>query len=241
MQWAVLGLVIFGLILTYIIFQETRAHHYWRGLVQKGDVAAIRALLEQEIARWKTMRVPRGTAPTLWHGVQTADLLAVGAREAQLACTAEGEYRIAAGQSQELLSPFEAGMRLAAKLIELVMYDIPNLRLSLVRVDVYSTFRAATGAPQQRCILSVTADRPEADDIEWEALRPNEIIGRFENRYHLNDFGVAEPIDPGPPLEGTTPVADIPAPADPDEGRYTPAHGNGRVVTGPNAESPVDD
>ena len=239
MQWAVLGLVLFGLILTYIIFQETRAHHYWRGLVQQGDVSAIRALLEQEITRWKTMRVPKGTPPALWRGVQTAELVAVGPDEAQLACMAEGEHRLAAGVSEQLVSPLDAGIRLAARLIETVMYDVPNLRLGLVRVDVYSTFRTETGAPQQRCILTVTADRAEADEIEWEALRPNEIVGRFESRYHLNDFGVAEPIDPGPPLEGTTPVAEIPAPADPDEGRFTPR--NGRVVTGPNAESPIDD
>src|SRR5215207_4402672 len=188
MQWAVLGLVIFGLILTYIIFQETRAHHYWRGLVQKGDVSAIRALLEQEVTRWKTMRVPKGTPPALWHGVQTAELLAVGPDEAHLACSAEGEYRIAGGVSTEVMSPLDAGIRLAAKLIELVMYDTPNLRLGLVRVDVFSTFRTETGAPQQRCILTVTADRPEADDIDWEALRPNEIVGRFESHYRLNDF-----------------------------------------------------
>jgi hypothetical protein len=185
------------------------------------------------------MRVPKGTPPTLWHGVQTAALVAVGPDEAHLACTAEGEYRLAGGVSEDLVSPLDAGIRVAARLIEMVMYDVPNLRIGLVRVDVYSTFRTATGAPQPRCILTVTADRAEADDLDWEALRPHEIVGRFESRYHLNDFGVAEPIDPGPPLEGTTPIAEIPAPADPDEGRYTPR--NGRVVAGPNAASPIEE
>ena len=143
MQWAVLGLILFGLILTYIIFQETRAHTYWRSLVHKGDISAIRALLEQEIQRWRTMRVPKGTPASLWHGVQTADLIAVGPDAAQIACTAEGEYSIVGGRSQEVTSPLDAGMRVAAKLCELVMYDIPNLRLSAVRIDVYSTFRSA--------------------------------------------------------------------------------------------------
>lgn len=234
MQWAVLGLVLFGLILTYIIFQETRAHTYWRGLVHKGDVTAIRALLEQEIERWRTMRVPRGTPPTLWHGVQTVDLIAVGPDAAHLACTAEGEYRIVGGQSQEVTSPIDGAMRVAAKVCELVMFDIPNLRLSVVRVDVYSTFRSAAGAPEQRCILSTIADRAEADDIEWDVLRPVEIIHRFESRYHLNDERIAEPIDPGPSLEGTTAVTDIPAPSDPDEGRYEPREA--RAASGPNAQ-----
>lgn len=236
MQWAVLGLVIFGLILTYIIFQETRAHAYWRGLVRKGDVSAIRALLEAEIERWRTARVPKGTPPTLWHGVQTVDLVAVGPDAAHLTCSAEGEYRIVGGQSQELTSPLDAGMRLAAKLCELVMYDIPNLRLGLVRVDVYSTFRTPAGAPEQRCILTTVADRAEADDLDWDALRPEEIIRRFESSFRLNNEGVAEPIDPGPPLEETTAVAEIPAPADPDGIRAE--RRNGRVSIGPNAGPP---
>ena len=239
MQWAVLGLVIFGLILTYIIFQETRAHTYWRGLVQKGDVSAIRALLEQEIERWRTMRVPRGTPASLWHGVQTVDLIAVGPDAAHLTCSAEGEYRIVGGQSQEVTSPLDAGMRVAAKVAELVMYDIPNLRLHEVRVDVYSTFRTERGAPEQRCILSTITDRGTADEIEWDVLRPNEIINRFESRYHLNEHGVAEPIDPGPPLEETTPVTDIPAPADPDADRL--AERRNGVVSGPNAQPPQMD
>jgi len=217
MTWAIFALVLFGLFLTYIIFQETRAHSYWRGLVSKGDVRAIRALLDQEIERWRTARVPKGAPPTLWHAVQTVDLVAVGPAAAHLSCSAEGEYRIIAGQSQEVTSPIDAAMRLAAKVCELILYDIPNIRLHEVRVDVYSTFRDASGAPLQRCILSTIADRGEADDLDWEALRPHEIIGRFESRSNVNAQGVAEPIDAGPPLEGTTPVAEIGPPADPDQ------------------------
>lgn len=222
MTWAVLGLVLFGLFLTYIIFQETRAHTYWRGLVAKGDVSAIRALMDQEIERWRTMRVPRGTPAALWHGVQTADLVAVGPDTAHLACTAEGEHRMIGGKPEEVTKPIDAGMTVAAKLLELVLYDIPNLRLSVVRVDVYSTFRDASGAPMQQCILTTVAERAEADDLDWEALRPHEVIGRFESRYRVNDAGIAEPIDPGPPLDGTEAVNLIPPPADPDAARLPP-------------------
>jgi hypothetical protein len=238
MQWAVLGLVIFGLILTYIIFQETRAHTYWRGLVQKGDLSAIRAILEQEITRWRTMRVPRGTPPALWHGVQTVDLVAVGPDAAHIAATAEGEYRVVGGQPREVTSPLDAAMAVAAKLCELIMYDIPNLRLAAVKVDVYSTFRDERGAPLQRPILSTIAERAESDEIEWDVLRPREIIGRFQSRWRENDASIAEPIDPGAPLDGTTPVTDIPAPADPDN-PDAPRSPNGAAST-PRASSPFD-
>lgn len=208
MGWAVLGLAIFGLILTYILLQETRAHTYWRRLVAKGDLNAIRMLLEQELERWRTMRVPKGMPASLWHGIQTVALVAVGPDAAQVSCAAEGEYRFTGGRPQEVVSALDAGMRVAAKLIEMILYDVPNLYLHEVRVDVFTTFHDEHGVPEQRCILSVVADRPTADEIDWEALLPAEIINRFDSAYHVNVLGLAEPIDPGPPLEGTTLVGD---------------------------------
>ena len=213
MQWAVLGLVIFGLVLTYIIFQETRAHTYWRGLVAQGDLNAIRMLLGQEIERWHTMRVPRGVPAALWHGVQTTELLAVGADAAHVTCSAEGEYRFTGGRPQEVTSPLDAGMRVAAKVVEMILYDVPNLRLFTARVDVYTTFHSPDGVPEQRCILSVVADRATADEIDWDTLRPQEIINRFESHYRVNDRGLAEPIEPGPLLDGTELVTDKPSAA----------------------------
>lgn len=203
MQWAVFGLVLFGLILTYVISQETRSHNHWRGLVAAGNVDAIAALLGQEIQRWKIMRMPRGTATTLWHGVQTTDLLAAGPDAAHVTCLAEGEFRFVGGRPEEVTSAIDAAMAVAAAVIERILYDVPNLKLDVVRADVYSTFRDRTGAPEQRCILTVTADRHSADEMEWEALRPVEIVGRFDARYRLDDRGLALPIDPGPPLQGT--------------------------------------
>lgn len=211
MQWAVLGLVIFGLILTYVIGQEMRAHTYWRGLVAKGDVNAVRLLLQQELDRWRTMRVPRGTPAALWHGVQTVELVAVGATAAQVTCAAEGEYRFTGGKPQEISSPLDSGMRVSAKLIDMLLFDVPNLRLSTVRVDVYTTFHDPAGVPEQRCILSTVADRAIADEIDWEALTPSEIIGRFDSCYRVDSRGLAEPIDPGPPLEGTELVTELPS------------------------------
>ena len=223
MTWAVLGLILFGLLLTVILLKESRTHAFWRTRAAQGDLTMIALLIQQEIGRWRTMRVPRGTPPALWHDVQTVDLVAVGPNEAHVTCTAEGEYRIVGGRSEQVTSPLDAAMRVAAKLCELILYDVPDLRLGAVRVDVYSTFRDEQGAPVQRCILTTVADRVEADDMDWEALRPHEIIGRFESRYRLNAHGIAEPIDPGPPLEGTVPLSDVPAPADPDAPRTQPA------------------
>jgi hypothetical protein len=217
MTWAVIGGLLVVLLLTVILVKESVTHSFWRTQAGEGDVTMVALLLQQEMQRWRTMRVPKGTPPALWHGVQTVDLFAVGPRDAHLTCSAEGEYRFVNGRSEEVTSPIDAAMRVAAKLCELVLYDIPNLRVSGVRVDVYSTFRETSGAPVQRCILTTTAERSVADSLVWESLRPQEVIARLESRYDVDAAGIARPIAPGPLLEGTVPAAEVPLPPEPEE------------------------
>ena len=94
---------------------------------------------------------------------------------------------------------------LASRIVDMLLYDVPNLRLETVRVDVYSTFAAEDEAPVQRPILTTTAGRPEADAMTWEAMTPSEILGRFETRYLRTPSGQAAPIDL-PPVEGEPPM-----------------------------------
>jgi hypothetical protein len=215
--WGILVIGLIGLFISFVILQETFAQRHWRGLVRHGDTWAIRALVEQEIERWREMRVPKGMEASLWHGIQTAEVASVGREFINLTCGAEGEYRMVEGKRQEISSPLDEGMKLAAALLERLLYDVPNVKLHTVRVDVYTTFRGEDGAPEQRCILTTIAERPDADRLPWDELRPREIIARFESRYELNASGAAMPIDPGPPLsdgeEEAVQTRALPAPA----------------------------
>lgn len=215
--WGILAVTIFGLICAFVIMQETFAQRHWRGLVRRGDTWAIKSLVEAEIERWRGMRVPKGTNAGLWHGVQAAEVASVGRDYINLIASAEGEYHIVDGHRREVSSPLNEGMNLRAALLERVFYDIPNVRLSLVRVDVYTTYRAEDGTPEQRCILTATADRATADPLPWDDLRPSEILARFDARYKLAASGAALPIDPGPVL--TDEHEDGAARAEPDDGR----------------------
>lgn len=200
MGWGILAVSLIGVFISFVILQETFAQRHWRGLVRNGDTWAIKTLVEQEIERWREMRVPKGVAASLWHGIQTAEVASVGRDFINLICSAEGEYRIVEGRRQEVSSPLDEGMKLAAALLERLFYDVPNVRLHTVRVDVYTTFRSEDGTPEQRCILTTLAERPDADRLPWDDLLPREIISRFESRYQVNEHGAALPIDPGPPL-----------------------------------------
>ncbi len=198
MGWGIIAITFLGVFMGFVILQEMFSQRHWRSLVNGGDRWAIRTLLEQEIERWRELRVPKGMDASLWHGIQTSEIAGVGRDFVNLICSAAGEYRVVEGRRQEVSTPLDEGMKLAAALIERVFYDVPNVRLSLVRVDVYTTFRSDDGALEQQCILSTVAERADADRLPWDDLRPNEIINRFESKFRLSDTGASLPVDPGP-------------------------------------------
>jgi hypothetical protein len=179
----------------WVILVGTRAQLHWRKRVEEGDVEIIRILVEDEVARWKTARTPKGVDPSAWRGVQAAELAAVEPDGVRLNTSTEGRYEGAAGERREVSTALDEGMRVTAKLADMALYDIPNVRLPYVRVDVYSTFRG-DGAPAQRCILTTTARREIADVLDWDELTAEEVVRAFNGRYLLDDRGNPLPIDP---------------------------------------------
>lgn len=195
MEWGVLIIVILGLLLTYVVLQGTRAQLEWRRMAAQGDIPTIRRMVEEALERWRTAPVPRGVSPVLWRALQATELVDVGADHAWVNCTAQGEYSTVAGQRQQVKSALEQGMEITTKLVDMLLYDIPNLKLAWVRVDIFAVFTSAEGAAQERCILSTTAHRSAAVGLDWEGLSPREIVDHFGGYYRLSDRGVALPID----------------------------------------------
>src|SRR3990170_2439897 len=195
MEWGLLVIAIFVALVAYAVIQETRAQRHWRGLVAAGDVGAIRRILETEMERWRTERVPKGVPAALWHGVQTVELVDVGRDFTHVGCSAEGQYAAVGGQRQEVSSPLQEGMKLTRKLADMILYDVPNLRLARAQIDVYTTFRDESGVARQACILSTIIDRARAQDMDWDALSDEEFVRHFGGRFSLDPRGGAHPID----------------------------------------------
>jgi hypothetical protein len=194
--WGLLVIFVVALFIAYVVLQETRAQRYWRRLVAAGDVDAIRRILEAEVERWKTERMPKGVDASLWHGVQTVELAEVGADFARVSCGAEGQYALVDGQRREVSSALQEGMKLTVKLADMLLYDIPNLRLAQVHIDVYATFREAAVGASQRCILSTSVRRSEVEDLDWEGTPPEEIVARLGGRFQADAHGAPQPIEP---------------------------------------------
>ncbi len=192
---AIVFLFILFLFVGFVIIQGTRAQLYWRKLVEQGDVGAIQALASEEINRWRTARTPRGVAPEVWHGVQSADLIEVKPDAVRVSALAEGQYALVSGERREVSSALNEGIKLTARLAEMLMYDIPNVKLPYAQIDIYSTYRDERGSSQQ-CIISTVCKREISDALDWDDMSPDEIVLAFAGRYSLDDRGNALPINP---------------------------------------------
>jgi hypothetical protein len=190
----------------YIILQGTRTQMAWRERVEHGDIDAIQMLVADEIQHWKTMRMPKGVEPAVWRGVQTAELVEVSPTSVRLGAAAEGAYVQTAGERREVHSALSEGMKVTARLADMFFYDIPNVRLPAVQIDVYSTFRNEHGATQ-RCILSTSCERSVASAIDWDEMPAEDIVRAFGGRYLLDDRGNPLPIDVNEPAKNSVPAA----------------------------------
>jgi hypothetical protein len=203
----IVGLLLFGVIFLgvgWAVSTEMFQHRAWRKRVESGDTDIVAALIEEALATWRRGRPPRGTTASLWAGIQAAQLVSVETDGVTLSTSAEGDFRTEGGTRVQVASALDEGIAVAARLLDMIMYDVPNLRLGYTRVDVYSTFTGADGTPSQLPILTVTAERATADDMTWEALTPEEILGRFDATYSRSPNGQPLPIEL-PELVGNPP------------------------------------
>jgi hypothetical protein len=202
-EWGIVAVSIVFIVVGYIVLQGTRASLAWRRAAARGDVDVIRQILEDAIASWRSMKRPKELAPDVWRGVQTVGLVDVSPDGARVSCQVESEYRRVGDRWVEVSSPLQEGMAVTVRLVDMLLYEVPNLRLDSARIDVYTTFRDAEGASERACILSTNARREVARQVDWEGWTAMEIVEAFGGRYRLGERGAALPIE----LEDDAPAA----------------------------------
>ncbi|HXH20653.1 MAG TPA: hypothetical protein VNN10_01395 [Dehalococcoidia bacterium] len=207
MEYGIAIVAVFLLLIAYVILQETRAQMHWRKLVAEGNVDAVRQLLEDEVERWHTERVPKGVPALLWHGIQTVELIDVRPDAARLNCSAEAEYQLVQGRRVETSSPLAEAKKITMKLADMVLYEVPNVKLARVQIDVYTSFRDEVGHSEPRCILSTIVERKDVEDLDWEGITPEEFVARTRGRFAVSGNGAVHPVEPLP-WEGGATAAD---------------------------------
>ena len=202
-----IGLVLLMFLLVgYVVIQGTRTQLAWRKSVEEGDVDAIHTMVSDELKRWKGMRMPKGTEPGVWHGVQSAELLEVSPDGVRVSALAEGQFALVTGERREISNSLAEGLKVTAKLADMMLYDIPNVRLPYVQVDIYSTYRDDAGTAQ-RCIISTRAERAIGDDLDWDGMEAEEVVRAFGGRYRADERGNAMPIEVDAPPRNSVPAA----------------------------------
>lgn len=199
MQWALLGISIFVLLLTYIVVQGTRAAMAWRTAAAAGDVKVIRDIVQDSLDGWRSTKRPKTVAPDVWRGVQSLQIVEVRPDLVRVSCQAESEYKMIEGRSVETANPLQSGMATTARAMDMLMYELPHYKPERVQIDVYATFRESDRASERACILSTTASREAAAAVDWEEWTPAEIVEALEGRYRMGELGRPLPIEVDPP------------------------------------------
>jgi hypothetical protein len=195
MEWGILIIVLIFILVAYIVVQGTRASLAWRRAADSGDLDVIRRLLEDAISGWRSMKRPKEIALDVWRGVQSMDLIDVRPDSARVSCQVESEYRFRDERWVEVANALEEGMAVTARLADMLLYEVPNLHLAAARIDVHTTFRDPEGGSRRACILTTTARREAARQVDWEVWTPAEIVGALGGRYRRSERGDALPIE----------------------------------------------
>ncbi len=134
------------------------------------------------------------------------EVVDVGSDYVHVSCSAEGEYKMVDGRWLETKSPLQEAMAITAKTTEMLLYELPHLRLDRVAVDVYTTYRDAAGV-RRELILTCGARREDAREVDWDDWTPQQVTECLGARYRLSEHGQALPLSSNgesvqPPVEG---------------------------------------
>jgi len=211
-EWAVLGLFIMFLIVTYIVVQGTRAALAWRKAAAEGDVKVIRDIVEDSLGAWRSMKRPKEVPAEVWRGIQSMQIVEVDAEVVRVSCQAEGDFRLLNGRWVETANPLHEAMAVAVKGLDMLLYELSHYKPGRVQIDVYMTMREADRATERVCILSTTATRENARQIDWEEWTPAQIVEALSGRYRMDDLGQPLPIQVEAPKRTEAEHVGTPAP-----------------------------
>jgi hypothetical protein len=100
------------------------------------------------------------------------------------------------GRRVETSSPLAEGMKITKKLAEMALYDVPNVKLDHVQIDVYTSFRDEAGYAEPRCILSTLVQRHQVELVDWEQISAADFVSLNGGHFAAGADGAMHPIEP---------------------------------------------
>jgi hypothetical protein len=201
LPWAIAGIFLVFLLIAYIVVQGTRAAMAWRNAAAAGDVGVIRDIVEDAARAWSAQKRPKDVRVEVWRGVQGMQVTEVADGYVRVSASAESEYRHDAGRWVEVSNPLQSGTEITAKVIEMLLYELPHYRPDTVQVDVYTQYRDGSGVTRHDCVLSTLATREQARTVDWDEWTADEILRALGGISRLSDNGRPLPVEPLPTPE----------------------------------------
>jgi len=87
-------------------------------------------------------------------------------------------------------------MKITTKLAEMLLYDVPNVKLDHFQVDVYTSFRDESGHAEPRCILSTLVRRSTVEDFDWENDTATSFVELNGGRFDADRDGAVKIVEP---------------------------------------------
>ncbi len=169
MEIGVLIVVATGVFLGCLVLQGTFTARAWRERIASGDLDVLREALEAAFESWREMRPPKGMPSSDWAALASAELVAADRDRVRASLLADGDVRVVSGERRELGGPLVVGRRVALRMVERLLYEIPHVRFSEVQIDVWERYRDASGATRTRALLTTRTTREQAATVDWSA------------------------------------------------------------------------
>lgn len=192
-----LGLGIVACLVTFIIvgimvIQARFAARAWRRTIAAGDNQVLHALLDQTFEAWQNGRPPRRTPPADWRALHTAAVVAADRERIRVSLLAEPDVRVVEGQRVEAAGAQEVARRVAVRMVERLMYEMPHVSFGHAQVDVLTEFRRPDGGVTSQCLLTTRVTRDQAADADWDGNDHIAMLAEWET----HEVAPGNPVDP---------------------------------------------
>jgi hypothetical protein len=178
----VLAVLALALLVGFIIVQSAMSHRHWRHVIAAGDTPTLLAAVEEALETFRSLRPPRGMPPADWRGLQSAALVAADRDRCRVSVLVEPDIRVIGTERREVGPAESVGRRVAVRMAERLLYEIPLARFQAVQVDVYTQYRSQDGAIATHCLLTTQLTRARGGETEWDEQEAAAILAGWRTR-----------------------------------------------------------
>lgn len=182
----ILGIIAFlivtgavGVAITSAAFSQ----RHWKSVIESGDRATLLAAVEEALITFRSLRPPRGMPPADWRALQSAAVVAADRDRCRVSVMVEPDVRVLGSSERREVGPAESvARRVAVRMAERLLYEIPLARFEAVQVDAYTQYRSPDGRTETECLLTTTVSRDEAAETDWDEQEAAAILAAWQTR-----------------------------------------------------------